>query len=151
MRMYVTGFSEEVTLRFGTLDLVRSEWRRYTYSLDPFEDNNETDNTAFDVQTVNVQENGDRYPIRYITPPGVQREQLYQNNTLINQNEQSLSLRISSADGSYNGGLEPHDSRAVFKNVNVDMRQYRRLKMFLHAEALPIISAENPDGETSLL
>lgn len=153
MRLFLTGFSEEITLRFGSLDLVRSEWRRYTYSLDPLEDNSTDllDNTAFDVQTVNVQENGDRYPIRYITPPGVQREQLYQNNTLINQNEQSLSLRISSADGTYNGGLEPGDSRAVFKNVNVDMRQYKKLKMFLHAEALPIISAENPNGETNPL
>ena len=153
MRLFLTGFSEEVTLRFGSLDLVRSDWRRYTYSLDPIEDNatDLLDNTAFDVQTVNVQENGDRSPIRYITPPGVQREQLYQNNTLINQNEQSLSMRISSADGTYNGGLEPGDSRAVFKQVNVDMRQYKKLKMFLHAEALPIISAENPDGETSPL
>lgn len=153
MRMYVTGFSEEVTLRFGSLDLVRSEWRRYTKSLDPFENDSEdaNDNTAFDVQTVNIQENGDRSPIRYVTPPGVQREQLYQNNTLINQNEQSLSLRISSADGGYMYGLEPHDSRAVFKQVNVDMRQYKRLKMFLHAEALPILSAEYPNGETSPL
>src|SRR5690606_20307353 len=114
-----------------------------------FEDDNDNDNTAFEIQTVNVQENGDRSPINYITPPGVQREQLYQNNTLINQNEQSLSMRISSADGSYTGGLEPHDSRAVFKQVNVDMRQYKRLKMFLHAEALPLLSAENPDGDTS--
>src|SRR5690606_40556140 len=78
MRLFLTGFSEEVTLRFGSLDLVRSDWRRYTYSLDPIEDNatDLLDNTAFDVQTVNVQENGDRSPIRYITPPGVQREQL---------------------------------------------------------------------------
>lgn len=153
MRMYLTGFSEEVTLRFGSLDLVRSEWRRYTKSLDPFETNDEdlNDNTAFDVQTVNVQENGDRSPIKYVTPPGVQREQLYQNNTLINQNEQSLSLRISSATGGYTGGLEPHDSRAVFKQVNVDMRQYKRLKMFLHAESLPMLSAEYPNGETSPL
>src|SRR5690606_7267034 len=81
MRVFVTGFSEEITLRFGSLDLVRSEWRRYTYSLDPTEDN-ETDlldNTGFDVQTVNVQENANRYPIPYVTPPGVAREQLYQN------------------------------------------------------------------------
>lgn len=153
MRMYLTGFSEEVTLRFGSLDLVRSEWRRYTKSLDPFENDpeNANDNTAFDVQTVNIQENGDRSPIKYVTPPGVQREQLYQNNTLINQNEQSLSMRISSVDGSYTGGLEPHDSRAVFKQVNVDMRQYKRLKMFLHAESLPLLSAEYPNGETSPL
>ena len=34
-------------------------------------------------------------------------------------------------------GLEPEDSRAVFKNVSVDMRQFKKLKMFLHAESLP--------------
>lgn len=153
MRIFLTGFSEEVTLRFGTLDLVRSEWRRYAYTLDPLEDNsvNASDNTSFEVLTVNVQENGERQPIRYVTPPGVVREQLYHNNTIINQNEQSLSLRVSSADASYTGGLEPNDSRAVFKNVNVDMRQYKKLKMFLHAEALPILSAQYPNGETSPL
>lgn len=153
MRIYLTGFSEEITLRFGSLDLVRSEWRRYTYSLDPTEDNDTDllDNTGFDVQTVNIQENGNRYPIPYVTPPGVVREQLYQNNTLINQNEQSLSLRVYSADGSFSGGLEPNDSRAVFKNVNVDMRQYKKMKMFLHAEALPLMSANNPNGETNPL
>src|SRR5690606_33140680 len=93
MRIYLTGFSEEITLRLVSLDLVRSEWRRYSYSLDPTEDNNTDllDNSAFDVQTVNIQENGNRYPIPYVTPPEVVREQLYQNNTLINQNEQSLT------------------------------------------------------------
>ena len=34
-------------------------------------------------------------------------------------------------------GLEVGDSRAVFKNVDVDMRQYNKMRMFLHAEALP--------------
>src|SRR5690606_18915049 len=29
------------------------------------------------------------------------------------------------------------DARAVFKNVSVDMRQFKKLKMFIHAEALP--------------
>jgi len=31
--------------------------------------------------------------------------------------------------------LEPTDSIAVFKNVSVDMRQFKNLKMFLHAES----------------
>ncbi len=138
MRMFLTGFAEEVTLRFGTLDLVRGEWRRYTNTLDPEEDNNDNDNTNFDVQAVNVQENADKKPISYITPPGVVREQLYNNNTVINQNEQSLALRVSG------NGLEQGDSRAVFKNVSVDMRQFNKLKMFLHAEPLP---ATSPDAK----
>ena len=89
------------------------------------------DGTEFDVSAVNIQENGTKCPVNYVVPPGVQREQLYNNNTIINQNEQSLALRVGGA------GLQYQDSRAVFKNVSVDMRQYKKLKMFLHAESLP--------------
>ena len=126
----MTGFTKEVTLRFGSLDLVRGDWRRYTNPLNNSKVINE--GTNLDVLAVNVQENNQRCPINYIIPPGVQREQLYNNNTLINQNEQSLALRVSG-----DKGLESEDSRAVFKNVSVDMRQYNKLKMFLHAESLP--------------
>jgi cell surface protein SprA len=134
MRMFMTGFSEPITVRFGSLDLVRGEWRRYTNTLDPTENTEDStnDKTNFDVLAVNIEENKDRCPVNYITPPGVQREQLNNNNTIINQNEQSLSLRVAGTDG-----LEPKDSRAVFKNVSVDMRQFKKLKMFLHAESLP--------------
>lgn len=138
MRMYMAGFKDEVTLRFGALDLVRGEWRRYTNTLDINDPNVEDDDTGFDVVAVNVQENGNRSPIKYVTPPGVEREQLYNNNTVINQNEQSLSLKVYKKDQAIVGlgGLETEDSRAVFKNVNVDMRQFKKLRMFLHAEAL---------------
>lgn len=139
MRMFMTGFEEEVTIRFGALDLVRGEWRRYTSTLDPNDTNVDDDNTELDVTAVNIQENNEKCPVNYITPPGVQREQLYNNNTLINQNEQSLSLRVSG------DGLEPLDSRAVFKNVSVDMRQFNKLKMFLHAESLPSEIATEDD------
>lgn len=131
MRMFMTGFSDEVTVRFGALDLVRGDWRRYTSTLDPNDTNVADDGTDLDVLAVNLQENNDRCPINYVVPPGVQQEQLFNNNTVINQNEQSLSLRVSG------NGLEPLDSRAVFKNVSVDMRQFKKLKMFLHAESLP--------------
>ena len=138
MRMYMSGFKDEVTLRFGALDLVRGEWRRYASSLDVNDPNLNNDDTGFDVVALNIQENGRRSPINYVTPPGVVREQLYNNNTIINQNEQSLSLRVYKKDVSLPGlgGLETNDSRAVFKNVNVDMRQFKKLRMFLHAEAL---------------
>ncbi|KIA87326.1 cell surface protein SprA [Flavobacterium sp. AED] len=131
MRMFMTGFNDLVTVRFGALDLVRGEWRRYTNTLDFNDTNVADDKTNLDVLAVNVQENNERCPVNYITPPGVVREQLYNNNTVINQNEQSLSLRVSG------NGLEPEDSRAVFKNVSIDMRQFKKLKMFLHAESLP--------------
>lgn len=140
MRMFMTGFTDEITLRFGALDLVRGEWRRYSNNLMPADlPVPNPEDTAFDVLSVNIQENGDRQPIKYVTPPGVVREQLYNNNTIINQNEQSLSLRVGG------NGLAPFDSRAVFKNVSVDMRQFKSLKMFLHAESMV------PDQELTAL
>ena len=146
MRMYMTGFNDEVTLRFGALDLVRGEWRRFVNTLDFNDQNPDDDNTGFDVVALNIQENGERQPFKYVTPPGVVREQLYNNNTIINQNEQSLSLRVYDKLGGFTNGLEAGDSRAVFKNVSVDMRQYKKLRMFLHAEALPV-SPTSPDPE----
>ena len=139
MRMFLTQFTDEVTLRFGTLNLVRSDWRRYTDNL--VEDPNnmvQGTNTGFDVTTLNVLNNYARTPIPYVLPPGIVREQINQNNSIINQNEQALSLRVYKANSTITPhGLEPDDSRAVYKNVgNIDMRQYKKLRMFLHAEAL---------------
>jgi len=134
MRMFVTGFSSPVTLRFGALDLVRGEWRRYENTLETLDTDPSDDNTNFDVLSVNVQENAQRDPIPYIVPPGVIREQIQNGQQVLNQNEQSLALRVNEATPI--GGLQPGDSRAVFKNIEVDMRQYNKLKMFLHAEAL---------------
>jgi cell surface protein SprA len=142
MRMYMTGFKDEITLRFGALDLVRGEWRRYTGNFDELDTDPDDENTGFDVVALNIQENGQRSPIRYVTPPGVVREQLYNNNTVINQNEQSLSLRVYDKLGGTVNGLESDDARAVFKNVNVDMRQFKKLRMFLHAESIE----SNTDG-----
>lgn len=130
MRIFMTGFANPITVRFGSLDLVRGEWRRYTNSLDPNDLAVDDDGTIFDVETVNIEENSERKPVKYVSPPGVVREELYNNNTVIPQNEQSLALRVSGP------GLEPGDSRAVFKNVSVDMRQFKKLKMFLHVESL---------------
>ena len=131
MRMFMTEFSSPLTVRFGALDLVRGEWRRFTNTLDLRDTNVDDDRTELDVLAVNLQQNNERCPINYVTPPGVVREQLFNNNTIINQDEQSLSLRIGG------DGLETGDARAVFKNVSVDMRQFNKLKMFLHAESLP--------------
>ncbi|WP_316634176.1 cell surface protein SprA [uncultured Flavobacterium sp.] len=131
MRMFMTGFNNQMTVRFGALDLVRGEWRRYTGTLDANDPTPGDDGTEFDVAAVNIQENSTKCPVNYVIPPGVQREQLYNNNTIIKQNEQALAVRVGGT------GLQPFDSRAVFKNVSVDMRQYKKLKMFLHAESLP--------------
>ena len=121
-RLYLKEFTENTVLRFASLDLVRSDWRRYTLDLDNDGGNNSPD-AEFNVGIIGVQENDGSY----VSPPGVDREQLNNNNNIIRQNEQSLVLEACE--------LVPTDSRGVFKNINVDMRQYKKLRMFLHAEA----------------
>ncbi|MBR9915406.1 MAG: cell surface protein SprA, partial [Algicola sp.] len=127
-RMFLEDFTEFTVLRFATLDLVRSDWRRYKLALDD-EPNNDGDNTEFSVGVVGLQQNDGNY----VLPPGVVLEQLNNNNNIIRQNEQSLQVEVCE--------LEPEDSRGVFKNINVDMRQYNKLRMFIHAQ----------EGETGTL
>lgn len=129
IRMFLTDFENPILLRFGTMDLVRGDYRRYTQSLIEEDGQQENSNTLFEVKAVNIEENENRQPIPYVLPPGVRREQLYENNTNIRQNEQSLSLTTCD--------LQPQDARGVYKNFQVDMRQYKNLEMFLHAESLP--------------
>jgi cell surface protein SprA len=150
MRMFMSGFTDKVTIRLGALDLVRGEWRRYNNTLQSSDLDPTDDPTGFDVTAVNIEENSNRLPIRYVSPPNVEREQLYNNNSVIKQNEQSLSLKVYDkvTPKAGNNGLQPGDSRAVFKNVDVDMRQYKKLKMFLHAESLRATKLpEYPNGE----
>nr|WP_083993899.1 cell surface protein SprA [Gelidibacter algens] len=122
-RMYLKEFSQPTVMRFATLDLVRSDWRRYTLDLDSNPSNNSGD-ASFNVGVVGLQENEGNY----VLPPGVELEQLNNNNNIIRQNEQSLVVEVCELEGG--------DSRGVFKNISIDMRQYNKLKMFMHAEPL---------------
>ena len=125
VRMYMHEFSQNTVVRFATLDLVRGDWRRYNQALDGSA-NPLNPNTDFSQGVVSIQDNEGSY----VSPPGVEREQLFNNNTVQRQNEQSLVLNVCE--------LEPKDGRAVYKNISVDMRQYKRLRMFMHAEEGPI-------------
>jgi cell surface protein SprA len=128
LRMYLSDFEVDTFLRFGALDLVRGDYRRFTASLDEDDPNVDNDPTTFELEAVNIESNDAREPIPYRLPPGVVREELRTQNQNIRQNEQSLALRVDQ--------LEPGDRRAVFKNIRIDMRQYEDLRMFVHAEQL---------------
>ena len=127
MRMMLTGFEQAAVFRFGTLDVVRADWTRVPSPLNTEEI--PYPNTQLQVSAVNILENETRTPIRYKLPPGIVRETLNSYNNLIRENEQSLSLRVKD--------LAPKDAQGVYKNIDLDMRQYKRLRMFLHAESLP--------------
>lgn len=128
MRMYLQGFDKPVIMRFGRLELVRGEWRKYTLPLyEPGEDGGGDETSGvLDVSSVNIEENGDKKPVNYVLPPGSTREIDPSNPQLQQLNEQSLVLKVTD--------LGNGDARGVYRNVNYDMRQYKRLKMDIHAE-----------------
>ena len=129
MRMNFTNFNEPIVCRFATFNLVRGEWRRYNFDLSepgeyiPLDDQSQT---TFDVSAVNIEENGNRLPIKYVLPPGIEQEVDNTTTTLRQQNEQSLVLKVC--------GLQDGDSRAAYKTSDLDVRAYKRIKMFVHAE-----------------
>lgn len=129
MRMFLNDFEEPVFLRFASLELVYATWRKYTEDLlQPGDYTTGTGaNTSFSISTVNIEENGSRYPVPYVLPPGIEREQWYSTSSTSTQlNEQALSLDITD--------LASGDARAVYRSTSYDLRNYGKVKMFVHAE-----------------
>ncbi|MET0393491.1 MAG: cell surface protein SprA [Chitinophagaceae bacterium] len=131
LRMFVTGFEDSVVMRFGKLELIRNQWRQFRYEIDTtgnYKNLPAVDPVEFNTLAVNLEENDQRQPIPYVIPPGIDRQQqLSNNNVQLYLNEQSLSVQFC--------GLQQFESRGVFKTMNMDLRQYGRLQMFIHAEA----------------
>lgn len=129
IRMYFRDMDKPIVCRFARLEFVRSDWRKYQFSLlypGEYISNDQSD-TEFEVAAINIEENGNRTPINYVLPPGIDREQNVQSATLVRLNEQSLSMKVCN--------LEDGDSRAAFKTVNnMDVRSYKKIRMFVHAE-----------------
>jgi cell surface protein SprA len=132
LRMFLKGFDKPVIMRFGRLDLVRGDWRKYNFDLRYPGEYIQEDNasqTAFNVLAVNLEENGNRQPINYVLPPGIFRQVDQATTNLRQLNEQSLSLRVCN--------LQDGFGRAAYKVTNFDVRQYKRVRMFVHLEAGP--------------
>ena len=133
MRIFLTKFKIPVVLRFGKLELVRGNWRRYTKHLtEPIPANPELtalQNQNFEVGVVNLFENSNitsANDIPYVMPPGVTQERLRGSTSIQRQNEQSIYLKVK--------GLEAGQTRAVYKNTSFDMRMFKKFKIFIHAE-----------------
>ncbi|GAB5417421.1 MAG: cell surface protein SprA [Crocinitomicaceae bacterium] len=131
MRMFLKEFDEEVVLRFARLEFIRGEWRRYAEDLTEPGDGVTVDPnlTTFNIGAVNIQENEQRSPVQYVIPPGIQQEIDPSQPIQRPLNEQSLLLEVCN--------LQDGDARAAFRNVQFDIRTYKRLKMFVHGEAIP--------------
>ena len=126
VRMFMTGFKEPIVLRLATLDLVRGEWRNYDRSL-----NNEagaSSTGSLVSSTVSLEENSNKTPVNYTLPPGISRVVDPSQSQIIEQNEAALSLIVKD--------MSSGEARAVYKKMNLDLRNYKRISMFAHANAL---------------
>lgn len=129
MRMALKEWQQEAVLRFARLEFVRGEWRKYLFSLEsPGESPGGDPNaTIYETAAVNIEENGNRTPINYVTPPGIEQEIDVASTNQRTLNEQSLQM--------FTCNLRDGDARASFRNVDFDIRSYKKLKMYVHAES----------------
>ena len=139
-RIFLTGFKEVTHLRFASLELVRGEWRNYEYNLTSR--NESPAEGDLDMSIVNIEENSGRDPINYVLPPDVSRQQDPGATQATQLNEQSLQLKVT--------GLQPKDARGAYKNTQLDLRLYRRLQMWVHAEAFVDDPTNLQDNELAI-
>ncbi len=137
MRMFLTGFEHPIVLRFGNLDLVRGEWRVYDQTLD-----NVSGTGKMDISAVNIEENNDKTPVNYTLPPGIKRAQDPTQPQLVESNEQALAMTVTK--------LSTNESKCVYRNMNLDMRQYKRLQMYVHANATETNETNLQDGQLAV-
>lgn len=136
MRMFLTGFKKPIVLRFGTFDLVMGKWRTYDQSLSA------ASGGTLDASSVSLEENGEKTPVNYVLPPGIRREQDPSQPQLVEANEQALSLVVKN--------MSTGEAKAVYKNSTLDLRQYKRIQMFAHANAFEQNTTRLQDGDLSV-
>ena len=138
IRMFLTGFAHPIVLRFASLDLVRGTWRVYEQNLD----NSAAQTGHLSASSVNIEENSDKSPVNYVLPPGIRREQDPSQPQLVESNEEALAMNVTN--------LSTNESKAVYKNTTLDLRQYKRLQMFVHANATDPNTSNLQDGQMAM-
>ena len=123
MRMFLTQFQRPIVLRFGSLELVRGEWRVYDQPL-----TTGSNSGTLEVSAVNIEENNDKRPVNYVLPPGITRVTDPSQPQLTEANEQALNMVVKNLSGG--------ESKAVYRNTTLDLRLYRHMQMFVHANHL---------------
>ena len=136
MRMFLTGFKKPIVLRFGTLDLVSGKWRTYDQQL------GSSSGGTLEAGAVSLEENAEKTPVNYVLPPGINREQDPNQPQLVEANEQALSLVVKD--------MNAGEAKAVYKNSTLDLRQYKRIQMFTHANALEQNTTNLKDDELAV-
>jgi len=139
MRMFLTQFQQPIILRFGSLDLVRGEWRAYEQSLST---STSASSGTLEVSNVNIEEYEDKQPVNYVLPPGIDRVTDPSQPQLVESNEQAMAMVAKN--------FAAGEAKAVYKNTTLDLRQYKRLQMFVHANTMKQNTTNLKDNELAV-
>lgn len=141
IRMFLHNFDQPIVTRFARLELVRNQWRQFSF--DVADDGvyrppcGNPASALFSTGAVNIEENDRRSPVNYLSPCDVVRENFQSNNLNLLENEQAMSLVFKN--------LPTTCARAVYKTINYDLNQYKKLAMYIHAESAPAPATPIPD------
>ena len=147
-RMYLKGFHSPVILRMADLQLIGSQW----WIMNPatnYEDNSqgliEDEKSRYDalVTTVVSREENERSTFMpYRTPPGVNTDSDPGSIQQIRLNEQALQLTVEN--------LQDGKNAMVYKNINLDLVNYGRVKMPIHAHRASENDQANDDDVVAI-
>ena len=123
IRMWMSGYEQEFTMRFASMELVGNQWQ-----LAPELNRIEDANTDFQIATINIEENANRQPIPYRSPVGAIRATDRTSQQQTRGNEQSLQLNVED--------LQSGDTRFIRRSYteSLDLLNYSNLRMFVHGE-----------------
>ena len=129
MRMYLTNAKKDIILRFAEMNLLRGDWRKYTASMTSAGEiltDRQINDGILDITNVGLEENGSKTPVNYLLPPTISRERDYETNQVIEQDEKAMCLQVRT--------IPDGQAVAAYKTAILDLRQYKKLKMFVHCE-----------------
>ena len=129
LRMYLTNAKKDIILRFAEMNLLRGDWRKYTATMTSAGEiltDRQINDGILDITSVGLEENGSKTPVNYLLPPTISRERDYETNQVIEQDEKAMSLQVKN--------LPDGQAVAAYKTAFLDLRQYKKLKMFVHCE-----------------
>lgn len=123
IRLSLTDFTDEVHLRLTQLRLVATPWSEYRSPIEP-----EDRRTAHvEILQLSLEEDANRHPIPYLSPPRVQRDGLPNDWSIRAEDEQATGLKINH--------LSPQQPVAIYQELTLDLRHYQSLSLWTHLES----------------
>ena len=133
IRLSLTDFDQTIHLRIAQLRLVPTAWSHFDSPIDQ----NDRMSAKFQLAALSLEEDRDRQPIPYVSPPGTNREVRQDALSIVREDEQALALQFSH--------LEPNQAVAVYQEFSFDLRNYQGLQLFSHLHSPVLLSSGDLD------